>query len=46
MKVETQIANELLSQTLGPDYLRLQVDSQSTLDSYGDYWYKIMEQDG
>jgi len=46
MNIDNELANSTLTEILEDDYLRLQVYTNATLDTYGSKWYAIMENDG
>ena len=46
MNIETAASNMVLNQTMGDDFLRLQVYTEASLDTYGSTWYPKMESDG
>lgn len=46
MNIETAATNLALNQTMGKDFIRMQVYTEASLDTYGDKWYTKMETNG
>ena len=46
MSIESMAADEILRNTLGPNFVRMQTYTTADLATFGEKWYKIMRNDG